>query len=163
MTSGKAASVLAAARALMEGAPVDFDLIAQVSGKTVTYFERIAKRDGWQSRDINPDTTEALEERLSILMTGMVDEMEKLGFSALTGHYDKQRIDALNALLKIVERLTGIVSGSWHSAEKEKKDDAELATALALVDARIVELACELAATMGGETSLGGNSVADTL
>ena len=165
MASGKAAEVQAAARALFEGAPADLELISQLSGKTVAHFARIAKRDGWRSREIGPDSLAALENRLAALATGMVDEMERLGFSALSGQYDKQRIDALSALLKIVERLDEFVRGSWHSghsAEKEKKDDAELATALALVDARIVELACELAAAMGGKPSLAGDGGANT-
>jgi len=168
MASGKAAEVVAAARALFEGAPADLELISQLSGKTVAHFARIAKRDGWRSREIGPDSLAMLENRLAALATGMVDEMEKLGFSALSGHYDKQRIDALNALLKIIERLDEFVRGSWHagrsghSAEKEKKDDAELATALALVDARIVELACELAAAMGGKPSFAGDGGTNT-
>ena len=156
MTSGKAGGVMLAARSLMEGAPPDFELLALLSGRSVSYFERIAKKEGWKVRETSQESLAALETRLSALITGMVDEIEKLGFSALGGQYDKQRLDTLTALLKIVERLDGVVRGTWYSVEKEKKDDEELATALALVDARIIELACELAATMGGEVSDGG-------
>ena len=156
MASGKAGAVIMAARSLMEGAPADFELLALLSGRTVSYFERIAGREGWKIRETSQESLVAFKTRLSVLITGMVDEIEKLGFSALGGQYDKPRLEALTALLKIVERLDGVVRGTWYSVEKEKKDDEELATALALVDARIVELACELAASMGGEASDGG-------
>lgn len=145
-----------AARSLIEGAPADFELLGLLSGRTGSYFERVAKREGWKVRETSPESLAALKTRLSALITGMVDEIEKLGFSALGGQYDKPRLDALTALLKIVERLDGVVRGTWYSVEKEKEDDEELATALALVDARIIELACEFAATMGGEASDGG-------
>lgn len=152
MAGRKAGAVIMAARSLMEGAPADFELLALMTGRTAGYFERIAKRDGWRIRESSLESQASLQRRLAALITSMVEEIERLGFSALGGQYDKPRLDALTALLKIVERLDGAVRGPWYSVEKEQEDNEALATALALVDARIVELARELAATMGGET-----------
>lgn len=162
MALGEAAAVKAAARALMEGAPPSFFMISQLSGRTAGYFEKIAAREGWRL----PDTKDAgekdgsLEERLEALASGMVREMEQLSLSALDGQYDKQRIDALGSMLKIVERLEDMVRTTRHSAEKETRTDAELAAALALVDARIIELAYELASTMGEKEALEGDGSA---
>jgi hypothetical protein len=159
MAFGEATSVRAAARALMEGTPPSFFMISQLSGRTEGYFEKIAVREGWRLRDCVADGVEngSLEERLTTLASGMVREMEQLSLAALAGQYDKQRIDALGSMLKIVERLEDMMRTTRHSAEKETRTDAELAAALALVDARILELACELANTVGGKEFFAGD------
>ncbi|GAA4521968.1 hypothetical protein GCM10023174_01430 [Chelativorans composti] len=153
MASGKAAGMLLAARSLMEGAPPDFGLISLLTGRSVAYLEQVARKEGWKVREVAAESRSGLEERLAALARRLMEEMEKLAFEALAGQYDKQRIDTLGTLLKLAERLEAIIRGSGYSAQKEQEDNAELAAALALVDARIVELACELAASLGCQTS----------
>lgn len=163
LASGNATVVLSAVRALMEGAPVSLELVARVSGKSVRYLTSIAERENWNMPQLARQEEVLLEHRLMILADRMIREMEDIGLSGIAEQYDKQRIDALSSMLKIVEKLDAVVFGQRHSAEKEIKNDAELAAALALVDARIMELACELAATMGGEEYLASVGVTNTV
>ena len=144
-----AAVVRRAARAVFEGAPVTFALLARLTGRTAGHFRQVAREEGWRA----PSDTDAqgLERRLLALSDRLVQDLEAASAEAsATGCYDKQKIDALSATLRMVEKLGEMARVPERAADNQKKSDEELAEALALIDARIVELACELAASMGG-------------
>ncbi|MFC6487537.1 hypothetical protein [Nitratireductor sp. GCM10026969] len=149
---GSAAGVLTPVRALYEGAPASLDLLARISGRTEAYLERRAREEGWRApEEFSLSDPEALERRLMALSDRLVGDLEAASAEGrAAGGYDKARIDALSAMLRMVEKLGEMTRVPERAAEKKKKNDAELAAALALIDARIVELACELAASLGG-------------
>jgi len=138
-------------RSLFEGAPASFELLARVSGRTEAYIARLARKEGWREpASALESDPEALEGRLMALSDRLVSDLEAASTEGrAAGAYDKGRIDALSAMLKMVEKLGEMARVPERAAEKQKKNDAQLAAALSLIDARIVELACELAASMG--------------
>jgi len=159
MRYGSAATARRAQRALFEGAPVSLGLLAQACRLSETHLATLARREGWRKADEAPqEDTEALERRLVVLSDQLVSDLEAAGAEGrAAGAYDKHRIDALSTMLRMVEKLGEMTRLPERAAEKQKKSDAELAAALSLIDARIVELACELAATMGGEDAERGS------
>lgn len=151
MPDRSAAGVLKAARALYEGAPASLEMLARVSGRTQGYLDRVAQKECWRVSDersvLDHDT---LETRLVALSDRLVSDLETASEEGrIAGSYDKGRIDALSSMLRMVEKLGDMTRLPERAAEKKKKSDAELAAALALIDARIVELACELAGALG--------------
>lgn len=151
-----AAAALRAVRALYEGAPADLALLARACGRSRAYLERVAKTEGWLRPALDGDS-EALERRLLALSDRLVADLEAASAEGrAAGSYDKGRIDALSAMLRMVEKVGEMARVPERAAEKQKKSDEELAAAYALIDARIVELACELAAAMGGGTADAG-------
>ncbi|WP_173931129.1 hypothetical protein [Chelativorans sp. Marseille-P2723] len=152
MSLSSAAAKLQAARALLEGAPVSIDLLAQLMGRSEKYLKERALREGWRDAGSSAAEPEALEKRLVVLSDQLVGDLEAAGAEGRsTGSYDKSRIDALSVMLRMVEKLSEMIRVPERAAEKQKRSDAELAAALALIDARIVEIACELAASLGSE------------
>ena len=130
---------------------MSFEVLAQISGRTEAYLARLARKEGWREPasafEADP---EAFEGRLVALSDRLVGDLEAASAEGrAAGAYDKGRIDALSAMLKMVEKLGEMARVPERAAEKQKKSDAELAAALSLIDARIVELASELAACMG--------------
>ncbi|MCT7373435.1 hypothetical protein [Chelativorans salis] len=151
------------ARKVMESGRVTPDDLADLTGRSVKHWLDVARVEGWRMANAErpPDEKapespaetdpEALEKRLVALSDELVSELEAaVGEGRASGTYDKGRIDALSAMLRMVEKIGEMTRVPERAAERQKKSDEELAAALALVDARIVELACELAATMGG-------------
>ncbi|WP_028033337.1 hypothetical protein [Chelativorans sp. J32] len=163
MRRGSAATVLQAARALFEGAPPSLELLARATGRQEAYLARIAGKEGWREAPAaSQEDPETLERRLVALSDQLVGDLEAAGAEGrASGTYDKARIDALSTMLRMVEKLGEMTRLPERAAEKQKRSDAELAAALALVDARILELACELAGTMGGGQAERGDSASD--
>ncbi len=145
----------------MEGGRLTFALLADLTGRSENHWRGVARAEGWRIAEAGgsdekapepPAETdpEALETRLVALSDELVSELEAaVGEGRASGSYDKGRIDALSAMLRMVEKIGEMTRVPERAAERQKKSDEELAAALALIDARIVELACELAATMG--------------
>lgn len=147
-----AAVVNEATRELFEGAPATLERLGRATGRSTDFLARKAKREGWRapedSASLDP---EELETRLMALSDTLVGDLEAASSEGrATGAYDKGKVDALSAMLRMVEKLGEMTRVPERSAEKQKRNDAELAAAFALIDARIVELACELAASLGG-------------
>lgn len=139
-----------AMRALLEGEPASFALVAEAAGRTEKYLRQLAKKEGW--RVVNAEASaEMMERRRVALSDSLMGELEaEFTQGRATGKYDKSRIDALSSMLRMIEKLGEMVRVPERAAQEQNRSDAELAAALALIDARIMELACELAATMGG-------------
>lgn len=138
-----------ALRALFEGAPVNFDLLARASGRSIRGVRAQAKREGWDATAAGGDP-EVLERRLAVLSNRLVGELEEISAegSRADGRYDKARIDALSAMLRMVEKIGETARVSERAAEKQNRTDEEMAAALRHINDRIIELARELAAQM---------------
>jgi len=151
MRGRSAAAATRAMRALLEGEPASFALVAEAAGRTEKYLRRLAKKEGW--RVVDAETSpEMMERRRVALSDCLMEELEaEFAHGRAAGKYDKNRIDALSSMLRMIEKLGEMVPVPGRAAQEQNKSDAELAAALTLIDARIVELACELAAAMGGE------------
>ncbi|WEX07740.1 hypothetical protein [Chelativorans sp. AA-79] len=162
MRYGSAAAQRTAMRALFEGAPATLDLLARAGGRTEAFLVRVAREEGWKEPAFDVDP-EALEKRLVTLSDRLVGDLEAASAEGrAAGSYDKHRIDALAAMLKMVEKLGEMTRLPERAAERQNRSDADLAAALSLIDARIVELACALAASMGGGEADGGGGAADS-
>ncbi len=145
----------------MESGRITPEDLAELTGRSAKHWLNVARVEGWRMANAErPDEKapeppaetdpEALETRLLALSDELVSELEvAVGEGRASGSYDKGRIDALSAMLRMVEKIGEMTRVPERAAERQKKSDEELAATLALIDARIVELACELAATMG--------------
>jgi hypothetical protein len=152
-----------AVRELLEGAPATLDLLSRACGRSRRSLTRAAEKAGWSGDLDGVMDPEALDQRLAALSSRLVRAIEAAVAEAqATGIYDKGRIDGLSAMLRIAEKLGEMNRLPERAAEKQKRSDADLAAALALIDARIVELACELAASLGGGQSDGEGSALPT-
>jgi len=138
-----------ALRALYEGAPVTFDMLARVSGRTVRGIAAQAKREGWGANAAS-ESPEMLERRLAVLSNRLVSELEAISAegSRAGGQYDKARIDAVSAMLRMVEKIGEAAHLFKRAEEKQNRTDEEMAAALQRINDRIVELARELADQM---------------
>lgn len=150
MRGRSAAAATKAMRALLEGEPASFALVAEAAGRTEKYLRQLAKKEGW--RVVNAEANPMMMERRRVTLSdSLLGEMEaEFTQGRASGKYDKSRIDALSSMLRMIEKLGGMVRVPERAAQEQNRSDAELAAALALIDARIMELACELAAALGG-------------
>lgn len=157
-------AVTAGLRALYEGAPPTIETLALVSHRSPRLLAKVARQQGWGVAGIQaagppgePVDPGALERRLTVLADRLVRDLEAVSAAGEeAGGYDKARIDALSAMLRMVEKIGEITRGPERAKENQIKSDAEMAAALERINNRIVELATELAGQMvAGEHQAG--------
>ena len=165
------ARVHRSAREAMESGRMTLEILADLTGRSVKHWREVARVERWRIPDAEGDggtdaaqpsgtDPQALEERLVALSDELVSELETaVGMGRASGTYDKGTIDTLSAMLRMVEKLSEMAHVPERAAERQNRSDAELAAALALINARIVELACELAASLTGAGPEGGDGV----
>lgn len=139
----------AALRALYEGAPITFEILGGASKRSPNGIKAQAAREGWQAHADGSDPEE-LERRLAVLSHRLVSELEEISAegSGADGRYDKARIDALSAMLRMVEKIGETTRVFERAKDNQNRTDEEMAAALRRINDRILELARELAAQM---------------
>lgn len=142
-------SGLAALRALYEGAAPQIGLLARAARRSEAGLRRLAERQGWHPAGQGGEGSD-LQRRLLVLSDRLVGELERASEEgARHGAYDKGRIDALSAMLRMVEKISEKARGSERAREDQTASDEEMAAALERIDARIRALARELAGSLG--------------
>jgi hypothetical protein len=134
-----------AVRAMIEGAPVTFELMAEATGRSAKALRARARREGWGEPDrVDPAT---LDERLLILSDRLVRGLEAISADGEREGkvYDKAGIDALSAMLRMVEKIGEITRGTERAKENQTASDADMASLFKRIDDRIMELAGQLA------------------
>lgn len=157
----------AALRALREGEPPTFPLLALACDINVATVRERASLEGWKKQPFRssrarrdwpgrgaaafgdgageamPAGWQAMQpgERLHWLNDFVSRQLGQIAASAESGGgtLDKARVDALWSMIRMVERSGSLARDSGSSNETD--DDAELAAKLRLLDDRIVELA----------------------
>lgn len=154
-------SSLAALRALFEGAPVTLALLARAARRSEASLRKLSARQGWTPpRQMGGAD---MDRRLMQLSDRLIGELEKAGSEGeRSGVYDKARIDALSAMLRMVEKIGETARGPERAREEQTKSDEEMAAALERIDGHILGLARELAHELAKELveGMGGNEPA---
>lgn len=153
---GETASVaLAMLRALFEGAPATLDVLALASNRSEARLRAIAKKEAWRAPDLAASAAD-LEKRLTLLSDRLIGELEKASREGeQMGAYDKARLDALSAMLRMVEKIGETARGPQSAREEQTRSDEEMAAALERIDARILELAEDLAGQIAEQMVIG--------
>lgn len=144
---------LMALRALCEGAPASFELLALASGRSERLLRKRAQTEGWKTRDgVQP---RACGNRVEVLTGLIFTELERtIERGVRDDAYDKARIDALGSMLKMVEKMRENAAGEQDADAEQAPSDEDMAAALERIDERIRSLAEELAGGLGaGEPS----------
>ncbi|MDN2567982.1 hypothetical protein N1F89_17295, partial [Aquibium sp. A9E412] len=122
------------------------------AGRSETALAQRARREGWAATAPGPGDAAPLERRLAVLSERLVGELEETSAAgAAAGDYDKARIDALTAMLRMVEKIGDITRVPERAKENQTATDADMAAALERVDARILHLARALARRLGAD------------
>ena len=149
MTDG-AEAVWAARRALMEGAPLTFERLAQACRLNASALERTARRGGWKV----PGVAQGLRrgERIGRLKDRLLEKAERI---QLDPDEDQPGADkAVSELSSSVSTLLKIFETTRdedEARERQISSDANIADLLDKLDRKIVELARHLAERMAGE------------
>jgi len=132
-----------ALRALAEGVPATLDLLADASGRSLGALQTQAKKEEWA---LPGRTGNDVAERVRVLALALLEKVEALVASDEGGQISRAEIDGLIAMIRGLEKIGEIMRPQ--EAVKENRQDEDLAASLECIDARIVELAHELAAQM---------------
>ncbi|WP_265515662.1 hypothetical protein [Nitratireductor luteus] len=152
---------LRAVRATFEGAEPSLELLAEATQRSLASLQRQAERDGWNGD--GPVDAGALEGRLLRLSDTLVREFEKLSRAGkAAGRFDKGRIDALNSMLRMIEKIGDMTRLPQRAADRQIKSDAEMAAALKAIDQRILMLARELASCLDDGELVAGTDGKDS-
>lgn len=128
-------------------------------------FQSRRFRDAWAGRDLAASEAafatsvqdadllqgETTEEAVSGLKTFITRWLQQMVATARQSGRapDKASIDTLSAMQRMVEKIGETTRAEEHAKDNKKITDEDVAAALARIDGRIFELACELAARMG--------------
>lgn len=108
-----------ALRMLFEGAPVTFDLLAMARRCSEKNLRALAEKKSWRvPQEVGSPTD--LERRLTVLSDRLVGELEAASAEGQrAGAYDKARIDALSAMLRMVEKIGETTRGPRLNRERQ--------------------------------------------
>ena len=162
-----------ALRALREGAPPVFPLLASAACLHPSTLRERASREGWKKLDLPraraiqaalnapPVTPADAEEELAVVRAAveglgegghrgfLLKQLDEVRAGAInTGVLDKARIDGLLSLFRLAEKLKTLAQ---EQADEDKDSDDDLRARLARIDDRIVELAEAHAKWLVGE------------
>lgn len=139
---------LMALRALCEGAPASFELLALASGRSERLLRKRAQTEGWKTPGGAP--SRACGNRAEVLTGLIFTELERtIERGVRDDAYDKARIDALGSMLKMVEKMSENAAGQQDTDAEQAPSDEDMAAALERIDERIRSLAEELAGRLG--------------
>ena len=139
---------LMAVRALREGAPPSFELLALASGRSERLLRKRAQEESWGSPD-DPALPPSIERTRSMIAM-LFNQLQRLIEDAVHRDlFDKGQIEGLSTLLKVLERMNEIALEQQDMDGKHAPSDEEMAAALERIDDRIRCLAAELAERMG--------------
>lgn len=176
----------AALRALREGEPPIYARLAAASGIHITTIKVQARIEGWEgvvkvgrprkgetgkTDEEAADEAEILlstpaaegtaEERLARVSDMLLREVETIGLLAQARGKmpDKARIDAVGAMIRLLEKVEEFARAKGGAGEKNR--DGEVADVLQRIDGRIEELARAYAKELVAEQRFGAGSGAD--
>jgi len=119
-------------------------LLAEIAGLAPETVARRAEAEGWVPPP-KAGTAQQRQQKIALMLDEMVADVEAVKKSKRTGAYDKTRIDALSARMRMLEKLSEISETRQARQEEEEKTDAEIAATLRRIDERIVALAHDFA------------------
>lgn len=137
-----------ALRALAEGAKPSLDLLAEASGLSPAGLRRLAAREGWALH--GTPTAEDFKERVRPVVSKLFDKVEAISLRAAEedGKIDRTEIDSVLVMIRALEKIAEFEQPEEAAMKKQMKKDEDMAAVLERLNARIVELAGELAAQM---------------
>jgi hypothetical protein len=124
----------AALRQLHEGAAPTIDRLAAAAGKSAVWLQRLADREGWQAM---PEAS-AMQARLALMSRRIIALLDEPDDEVLLG---KQRLDAISALLRAIDRLKSILDEMAPQEPLGTASEASMIDAFAAIDERIEQLA----------------------
>ncbi len=139
-----------ALRALAEGVPATLDLLADVSGRSLSTLRDQARKEGWVLR---AEPRGDVAGRVRTLALALLERVEALAVGEEGGQISRAEIDGLIAMIRGLEKIDEIMRPQEAARESQTRQDEDLAAMLERLDARIVELARELAAQMAAAES----------
>ena len=133
-----------ALRALAEGAAGTLDLLADVSGLSLSRLRKLAEREGWK---LHGSPQEDLAERVRAMVSVALARFEAMCRTIESGgRIDKAELDAIAAIMRGLEKIGDMVMRPEEAARQEQiRRDEDLAAVLEHINDRIVELARDLA------------------
>ncbi|MEO3387853.1 hypothetical protein [Mesorhizobium sp. CAU 1741] len=140
-----------ALRALAEGAPPTFDILADATGRSVEAIERLAEREGWKS--CSRHAGDDFRQRIRPIVAKLLDKVESISSKATEegGTIDRTEIDGVLAMIRAIEKIADFDGGDEGPVRNQTIADEDMATVLTRLNGRIVDLASELAARMAAE------------
>lgn len=140
-----------ALRALAEGAPPTFEILADATGRSFEAIERMAERDGWNlsRRQAGDD----FRQRIRPIVAKLFDKVEAISGKATEdgGTIVRTEIDGVLAMIRAIEKIADFDGSEDPSARSQTTEHEDMATVLERLNRRIVDLASELAARMAAE------------
>jgi hypothetical protein len=148
MTTGAETRWLAV-RALFEGAPATPERLALACGRSLRVVKGRIEAEQWRAahRSRKRERADKVEAAIDVLIAAV----EPTGGADGLAHLDKQRIDAVLAMARTLEKLGGMTGADEPAEENQARSDADMAAILRRIDDRIVELAEEYARRVVGE------------
>lgn len=146
-----------ALRALAEGARPTLDILADATGRSLRMLKRQAEAEGWQ---LDRAPREDVAERIRAIAALLLDRVEAMGQAALEpgGSIDRAEIETITAMLRSLDKAEDIMRPQEVAQENQIKQDENLAQVLERINARILELAHEIAGEMvAGQYRPGGS------
>jgi hypothetical protein len=140
-----------ALRQLHEGAAATIARLAAASGLTPEHLSRLAGRNGWRPVEEGA----ALKARLAVLARRIVDLLDEPDEDILLS---KQRLDAISALLRAVDRLKDVIDAADPERQAGENSEAAIRQTFASIDNRIEQLAHAYAEKLVAKQSDQGGS-----
>lgn len=134
-----------AQRLLVEKHGISFELIADATGRSVMALRRQAQDNEWKLSGEDDNSIERLR-RASISLARRVEAVLRVSDDGEA--LDKAEMDALNSAARVTEKLIEILTPDELVRDNAARQNEDLADVLDRINARIVELAGEIAADM---------------
>ena len=139
-----------ALRALAEGVPATLDLLADITGRSLSGLQDQARKEEWVLRG---EPRGDVASRVRALALALLERVEALAVGEEGGQITRAEIDGLIATIRGLEKIDETMRPQEAARESQTRQDEDLAAVLERLDARIVELARELAAQMAADQS----------
>lgn len=140
----------AARRALMEGAPMTFERMAQACGVSTATLERTARRERWRVSGVAQGLSRS--ERIARLRDRLLEKAERIELNPAEDEPGADKaVSDLSTSVKTLLRIFETTRDDDEARERQITSDANVADLLDRLDRKIVELARYLAERMVGE------------
>ena len=145
--SAKAFAAWQARRALVEGRTVTLALVAEACGIALRTLKARARQEEWAVPGAESGLSR--QARIARVHDRLLDRLERAQAGAETDTiFDKASIAELSATARTLAKISEITRDEEGAKEKQLERDADIASILDRLDARIVALALHLAEDM---------------
>ena len=153
----RAGTLWAVVRAWAEGTPFDVSLVSKLTGYRRPLVEKRLTCDGRRRASASCTDEETSAVRARQLRMRLWSRLDAVTDRAPAEALDKGELDIIQALLRVIDRAETMEQGVGEAVEENKVSD--IANTLRKIDARILELAGELAEgqRQGSEEAEEGN------